>query len=647
MAVSQVKKLGIVVTSERKIELIKLLQRFGHVQLIEPEKSDENRTAELQSQISERLKNVQDALELLEKYDNSKSFKDLLKPKTELSPDELENAAKKENEEISTKLNSLKNKLRELEAEISSEQTYLDRITKWRFASVPFNQNESLKYTEVFFVSGKSESVQLIETRMIEEKINAHVCIPEENSSEAILFFIKEHNDKVLHVLSELGIVQEEIESDKLPEELIEEHIKTLKDLKDEYEKIEYEISENIKYQNDIQVLTDHLSILKTQEEGERCFVNTKYCCFVKLWVEKAKANILKKHLAVNIKEIEIMELPIESDENVPVVLSGNALTSPFQSITTMYGIPGRTEFDPTPLFAPFFVLFFGFCLSDAGYGLVILLLSLFGLSLKAIDKDIKKGLVLMTYCGFSTIVIGALAGGWFGLPLETIDNGVSKWLLGFKVVDPNKDALLVMGLSLLLGAIQILWSKLLAMYKAIKNSEYMDAFEEFIWFIYLSVFFPSVVKYAGYIKGQYWLYTVFIYMAIVVIIVALIKSKANIILRPVLSILKLYDTVGYFGDVLSYSRLMALGLATGGVALAINMIAQLAADMIPGVGIIVQIAILIFGHAFNIIINVLGSFIHSMRLQFVEFFQKFFDGGGSMFKPFKLSTKYVRLINK
>jgi len=646
MAVSEMKKFGIVTTKEKKQELIKLLQRFGDVELIEPEKSEEEQLAKASTEISERLKKVQDALGLLEKYDNSKSFRDLLRPKWELSPDELEKAAGKENEKIGERLNSLKDGLKRLEGEIATTGTYLERIMKWEFADIPFDVNERIHYTKVLFVSGKSENIALLASGLDEANLNSHVCIPEKDSTEALVFLIAEHYDKLLPILSESGIVQEEIESDKLPKELVKEYKERLDTLKDEYGKKEYEISENLRYQSDLQVLIDHLSILRAQEEGEKCFVNTEYCSFVKIWVEKSKSNVLKKHLGIHIKEIEIMELPVEPGDNVPVVLTGNKFTEPFQSITTMYGIPGKKEFDPTPLFAPFFVLFFGFCLSDAGYGFVILILSLLGLSLKAIDRSIKKGLVLMSYCGVSTIVLGTLAGGWFGLPLDTIENGVAQWLLGFKVVDPNKDALLVMGISLLLGAIQILWSKLLAMYKALADKSYLDAVEEFIWFIYLGFFFPAVIKYAGYIKGSDWVYDGFIFMMAIVILIALIKSKQNIILRPIMSLLKLYDTVGYFGDVLSYSRLMALGLATGGVALAINMIAELAAD-IPGIGIIVQIAILIFGHAFNIVINVLGSFIHSMRLQFVEFFQKFFEGGGSAFKPFKLSTKYVRLINK
>ena len=644
MAISSVKKLGIIVLRNKKEELIKKLHSFGYVEIIKPEKN-ENLSLNTLQDLNSNLGEIEEALSHISKYQKNGGLKALLAGRKEISLSDLTQEASNFTTNVISKIGELKNNIKENETLIGNCKTEIDKYKSWTFTNISKSDFEHLNHTIVYFLSGKTDCFLKLKEELAKNSISTELCINEDkNIVHAILFSLKKDNEDIFSLISACGASIEEPDLN----ESASLKIKNLEDKILEYsnniQKNNEEIKQLSEYYEKMTLYSDHLLILRDEMEVENNFCYTTYSAFIKVWISEKHIEKFKDILEKEIKQIQITEICIEENEKPPVILEGNGFTSPFQAITTMYGTPGKGEFDPTPWFAPFFVLFFGFCLSDAGYGIVVLLLAISGLMLKDIDRDIKKGLKLMGYCGISTIIMGALFGSWFGWTPQS-----ESFLGSLQVIDPNADALLLMKISLLLGTIQIIWSKILAAAKAFMHKDFLGVIEEILWSVYLVSFFMSAGKYVGFVKGSSWYYPFFGYMAGSVVIINLIKSKANILLRPFQSILKLYDTIGFFGDALSYSRLMALALATGGVALAINVVADLAITLIPvpGVNFVVKILILIFGHSFNIIINVLGAFIHSMRLQFVEFFQKFFDGGGSIFKPFKINTKHIRLIKE
>ncbi|MFA5479048.1 MAG: V-type ATP synthase subunit I [Candidatus Muiribacteriota bacterium] len=647
MALQKVIKLGVIVLKEKKQELVRLLHKFGNIQFVsKDDKENISNTEKIDDKLINDINQIKNALALIQEYGEKKGFADLFKPKKEYTLDKLEEFSKSTKKETAFLINEKRETLKSHESNLMFLEQNKEKYSKWEFTKIPFHISNNLIFTSIHFIAGNPDKFSLLEQKLSSENMPYELKTNQEgNTSYGVLFTLKEHEASAVRMAADSGLIVEYYDIDKSFDEEIAEIEKQIIQVTKEISNVKNEITELAEIEEELSTISDSIELVIEEKNALNKFAETEYTSYVKIWVAEKDSDKLRTYLSKNIQELEIMELPVEEEEKVPVIFSGNSFTSPFHAITSMYGIPDKGEFDPTPLFAPFFVLFFGYCLSDAGYGLVILLASIYGMTRKTIDKEVKKAMALMMYCGLSTMVIGALFGGWFGLPLDTMDNFVSRFLLSFKMVDPNKDALLILGIGLLLGVIQILWSKMIAAYKSFANGNMTAFFEEVLWFIYLGFFFPSVIKYAGYIEGMGWLYSGFLYMAIIMIVFYLVTDKSNIFLRPFLSGLKLYDTIGYFGDVLSYARLMALGLATGGVALAINLIAGIVGDMIPVVGIFIQIAILIFGHAFNLVMNILGSFVHSMRLQFVEFFRKFFEGGGTAFKPFKMTPKYVRVI--
>lgn len=252
-------------------------------------------------------------------------------------------------------------------------------------------------------------------------------------------------------------------------------------------------------------------------------------------------------------------------------------------------------------------------------------------------------------YGGFVTFIIGALTGGWFGIVIDDLPDSlgfIKTALNAIKLVDPVNDPITMLILSFVLGYIQIWFGIAIDMWWKIKNNKLIDGLlDSGTWLYFLSAIAFYGVTAFGLLPES--LRSIAFYMLIsgvVLIVLTQGRQKKNILMKLVSGIGSLYGLVGYMSDILSYSRLLALGLATAVIAMVINLIAIMFKDMVPVVGWVIMILILIGGHLFNIVINVLGAYIHSGRLQFVEFFPKFFKGGGRIFKPFRRESKYVNL---
>jgi len=267
-----------------------------------------------------------------------------------------------------------------------------------------------------------------------------------------------------------------------------------------------------------------------------------------------------------------------------------------------------------------------GLTVSEAGYGLLVALLSFLYLKFAKPKGGLRQFLTLMAILGVSTVILGTMVGGWFGFPIPKL-----------MVLDPLKDPVSFLILSLALGFIQVWFGTLLNMISGIKKKDYLQAF--FVqggWLILL----PSLVLYA-LAKQPVWGILALVGAAGIVFFAA---PSRNPLARFFGGLYSLYDISRYLADVLSYSRLLALGLATSVIAMVVNTLCQTALG-IPWVGWLFAALIFLGGHLFNLGISFLGGFVHSMRLQFVEFFSKFFKSGGKPFKPFELESKYVEFI--
>ncbi len=461
-----------------------------------------------------------------------------------------------------------------------------------------------------------------------------------------MIVFLKEERNTILDFLkkSEFEEVSLPI-SHRTPKEEISHIRALLKDIKVEMERLVIEGGRLVEYKFKLMCAYDYLLQKKVFADAKDSLLDSKYTFILEGWVKAKDFNVLKSGFKEISDEIECVKTKAEKGEEPPVVIKNASSLRPLETITKIYGLPRYSNIDPTPLLSAFFILFFGLCLGDAGYGLTLALVS-FIISSKFPIKESTKNLIkLLMYGGLASAVVGMFTGGWFGINIETLPAYLS-FLKSIRLIDPVKNPLIMLVLALSLGVFQILFGIAVQMYINIRDNNYLDAVLDnglWIYFIGCVIFYGLVVS--KVIDSSLLPFAK--YMALIgagLLVVTQGRKQKNIFLKLGVGVLSLYKLVGYFSDVLSYSRLLALGLATTVIAMVINLIGAMTKGSIPILGYVIMLAIYIVGHTFNIAINVLGAFIHSGRLQFVEFFSKFLEGGGKEFKPFKRETKYVNL---
>ena len=376
---------------------------------------------------------------------------------------------------------------------------------------------------------------------------------------------------------------------------------------------------------------SDRAAIALRREEAKSRLVGTDKVFLLEGWLPADRCAALEKALEPFTCAIETREPTEDEYPQVPVQLKNNKLTRPLNMVTEMYSLPAYGTLDPNPLMAPFFILFYGIMMADMGYGLLMMIASVI-ISKKYRPKGTSGELFsLLGLCGISTFIMGALTGGFFGDFLTQLVAIVSPGTVFAlpKLFDPLDDLTMILIGSMALGMVQIVTGMAISLIEKCKRKKFLDAFfEEITWWI---VFIGIALLALG--KGVAVLYV----GCALVLLGPIVQGKGWGKLTGVFG--SLYNHVtGYFGDILSYTRLMALMLAGSVIAQVFNMLAAM-----PG-NVIAFIIISMLGNAMNFGLNLLGCYVHDLRLQCLEFFNKFYVDGGKPFHPMTLDTEYVDL---
>ena len=376
---------------------------------------------------------------------------------------------------------------------------------------------------------------------------------------------------------------------------------------------------------------SDRAAIALRREEAKSRLVGTDKVFLLEGWLPADRCAALEKALEPFTCAIETREPTEDEYPQVPVQLKNNKLTRPLNMVTEMYSLPAYGTLDPNPLMAPFFILFYGIMMADMGYGLLMMIASVI-INKKYRPKGTSGELFsLLGLCGISTFIMGALTGGFFGDFLTQLVAIVSPGTVFAlpKLFDPLDDLTMILIGSMALGMVQIVTGMAISLIEKCKRKKFLDAFfEEITWWI---VFIGIALLALG--KGAAVLYV----GCALVLLGPIVQGKGWGKLTGVFG--SLYNHVtGYFGDILSYTRLMALMLAGSVIAQVFNMLAAM-----PG-NVIAFIIISMLGNAMNFGLNLLGCYVHDLRLQCLEFFNKFYVDGGKPFRPMTLDTEYVDL---
>ena len=375
----------------------------------------------------------------------------------------------------------------------------------------------------------------------------------------------------------------------------------------------------------------DRASVEIDREEGKSRLVETQVAFFLEGWVPEERWDQLRQALSDYPCAWEVRDPEPEEYPQVPVQLKNNWLTRPLNMVTEMYSLPAYGSVDPNPLMAPFFILFYGIMMADMGYGLLMMLASVVVLRRMRPKGTMSHFFGLLGLCGVSTFLMGAVTGGFFGdmIPqVLKILNPESTFVWFWPpLFTPLDDTLMILVGAMALGLIQIVTGMAISFIKKIREGQILDAvWEELTWWI---VFAGLALAVLGVTN------VVIILGGVMVLVGSGWNAKGFGKVTAVFG--SLYNHVtGYFGDILSYSRLMALMLAGSVIAQVFNTLGA-----IPG-NLVIFFIISLAGNALNFALNLLGCYVHDLRLQCLEYFGKFYQDGGKPFRPMAVNTRYV-----
>ena len=328
-------------------------------------------------------------------------------------------------------------------------------------------------------------------------------------------------------------------------------------------------------------------------------------------------------------------------EEDPPVKLKNNSVVEPFEAITEMYSLPSYRGLDPTFMVAPFYFLLFGMMLSDAGYGILMTIACFLGLKFLTLGKGLRRMLKMFMFCGISTAFWGFMFGTFFGDAVGVVASTYFGSTVALKPLwfDPVSDPLTMLVVSFIVGFIHILAGLGLKGYMMIKRGHWLDAIFDVGFWMILLIGLPLLVLGGAFsIIGM-----IFAIGGAVGLIATQGRSEANIIKKITSGVMSLYDITSYLADILSYSRILALGLSTGVIGSVFNKLGSLGGSGLFSA--IVFIIIFLVGHVLNFALCALGSYVHASRLQFIEFFGKFYEAGGRKFNALGVEGKYTDIL--
>ena len=647
MAIVKMNKFNLFSLDYDRKALLKRLQYFNQVHFNYLESSDEDQYIEKidnlkeLSAIDSKLAKAKWAIEVLEDYkqEETSALQELKEGKKSYSLAEINERAKEFdfNGEYK-KLKKISDNKDKLVEKIEENRNLIEDLKPWKDLSIKVEDLESFKNVNI--VKGNILTKYydfLVEDLSSIDLVYMETISQDENLSYLVVVYDDQVKDEVEEILRKNIFTNIEIKTDGFVKDKIKKLEKeTRKDI-EETKIFNVKINSRMYLYEDFCIYYDYLNNKKNKILSENNFLKTSKVDIIEGYfpkdLEYEFSAVLDEELGDNYY-LEIEEAQAD-DPKVPIKLKNNKFVSAFESLTEMYSMPKYNEVDPTPLFAPFYFVFAGIMVGDLGYGLLIFLGALIGLKKFNLDNKTKKFLKFFMYLGVSSAIWGFIFGSFFGdiVPMKAF-------------IDPSTDYIEMILLSMILGGIHIFFALGIQGYMDIRDKKPLDAlYDVGAWYMILTGAILAIVaaNVATIPKIVFNGAIALMLLGMVIVLFTGGRQEKSIGGKIGWGIYSLYGITSYFGDFVSYIRLMALALSSAFIAIAVNIIVR----MLVGNGALATVAgVLIFlaFQTFNIFLSFLSAYVHSARLTYVEMFNKFYEGGGIPFKEMVSKSNYFNI---
>ncbi|MDO5725170.1 MAG: V-type ATP synthase subunit I [Tissierellia bacterium] len=646
MAIANMDQFNLILFKEDTDRVLKILQDFEYVHFNNLKENDTFKELELEStdapkeleDIKEEISRIKWMLELLEPYRvKQKGLEAIKQGKKTMSFEQLKSVGQKI-DYISpyNKLKRYSDELEDLESRVLHLKYDIHDMRPWEALDMDFSKLKPTHKLNIvagylpdkYMMQFRQDLAQLEYTSL--QKVSNY-----DRHTYVLLLTLDIERDKLGEVLRKNAFNSVKLPRRGKPADVIKKYRQSIKSLEDDINTLHQKIANEADLVDKLQIRYEYANNIRVRLEANKSFLKTNRTNLIQGYIPHEKREdfvklldkILKNDYHLDLKDAD------RDDPNVPIILENNKFVSGFESVTAMYALPKYNEIDPTPIFAPFYWMFFGMMVGDFGYGLLLFFGTLIALKAFNLDKDKKDMIRFLNYCSISTIIWGLIYGSFLGGIVEMPG-----------LIDIASDYMTVLVISMLFGGIQLFVGLGVKGYMEIRDGKPLDAVYD-VLFWYMAVM-GAIVTLGGSKLGLEPIAIKIGKYAMIIGMVGIIltggRDAKSIVGKFGGGLYELYGISGWLGDFVSYIRLMALGLSGTFIAVAINMIVK---TLWGGIGGMIGGAIIFaIGQMFNMFLSYLSSYVHAARLIYVEFFGKFYEGGGKPFNKFRSKSKYLNI---